>query len=298
MRPSRPRGFTLLEVLLAIALSTVLLALLANGISMYLLRVDGSRGTVEQAQLARGVLRAIADDIRSVAVIYEQDISSAEATAESQALFDVDEADAAPPGGGSGGGGGDDSGSGMGDTGTTDALARPYAGVSGDAQSLQVDVRRIRPAFLISADTPDQPLTVSYDSPYLTTVRYHLQPEGLVREQLPRDRRIFEENQGRDEAWLATRRVLAAEVEDLRFRYHDGEQILDYWDIDEQSGALPVAVQVTLGFRVAAAGETTEDEAANAPLAYYSLTIPMPPPLEDAAAAAGGEDSSMMGAMP
>ncbi|TWT67010.1 hypothetical protein Pla123a_44390 [Posidoniimonas polymericola] len=266
------KGFTLLEVLLAIALSTVLLALLASGINIYLIRVDASRSTVEQAQLARGVLKAISDDLRNVAVVYEQDTTSAEAVAQAQALFDVDEADADVSQ--------DDLESMAGDAG--DAVSeRAYVGIAGDSVSVQADINRVRPAFSFLAESPEQPLLMSYESPGINTVRYYLTAEGLVREELPRDRRLFEEQQGRDEAWQLNRRVLAAEATELLIRYHDGEQSVDQWDIDEREGVLPVAVQITIGLNSTAEAETEQD-AQQAEVTYYTLTIPMPPPLEEA----------------
>src|SRR5438552_2139751 len=52
---SRP-GFTLFELILAIGLSSALLALIGTAINLYLVRVDASRSRVEEAQLARTVL--------------------------------------------------------------------------------------------------------------------------------------------------------------------------------------------------------------------------------------------------
>lgn len=284
MTTRRP-GFTLLEVLLAVALSTVLLALLASGINVYLLRVDTSRDTVEQAQLARGVLKSIADDLRNVATIYEQDITSAEAVAQSQALFDVDQADAEISEEDLDSMAADASGS------TAD---RAYVGLTGDAVSIQADILRVRPSFSFMADSPDQPLLLSYESPGINTVRYYLSAEGLIREQLPRDRRLFEEQQGRDEAWQLNRRVLAAEAAELLIRYHDGEQIVDLWDIDEREGALPAAVQITIGLRWSDAAEDDQD-LQQAAITYYTLTIPMPGALDAEAAEEDSADTSSTG---
>ena len=60
----RNRGFTLLEIVLAIGLSGAVIGLLTTAIDQYLVRVDASRSQVESAQLARTLLSLIADDIR------------------------------------------------------------------------------------------------------------------------------------------------------------------------------------------------------------------------------------------
>lgn len=58
-------GFSLLEVVLAIALCGAVMALLTTAIDLYLVRVDTSRTQVETSQLARALLNEIADDLRA-----------------------------------------------------------------------------------------------------------------------------------------------------------------------------------------------------------------------------------------
>ncbi len=59
------RGFTLLEMVLAIGLAGAVLGLLMTAIDLYLVRVDTSRTQVETAQLARTLLNHIANDIHA-----------------------------------------------------------------------------------------------------------------------------------------------------------------------------------------------------------------------------------------
>ena len=61
----RNRGFTLLEVVLAIGLAGAVLGLLTTAIDLYLVRVDTSRTQVETAQLARSLLNNIASDLQA-----------------------------------------------------------------------------------------------------------------------------------------------------------------------------------------------------------------------------------------
>ena len=46
------RAFTLMEIVLAIGLTSVVMYLLMTAVELYMLRVDSSRGRVESAQLA------------------------------------------------------------------------------------------------------------------------------------------------------------------------------------------------------------------------------------------------------
>ena len=98
----RRSGFTLFELILAIALSVTLVALIGTAINLYLARVDGSRTQVEEAQLARSILAMIADDVRATAIYQPQDTSALAAMAASGA-FDVDSLDEQSGGGGGGG---------------------------------------------------------------------------------------------------------------------------------------------------------------------------------------------------
>jgi len=86
-------GFTLFEVILAIALSAALLSVIGAAINMYLVRVDASRTRVEEAQLARSVLAMIADDIRATSIYQPQDTSTI-AELMAKMTFDVDDIDA------------------------------------------------------------------------------------------------------------------------------------------------------------------------------------------------------------
>ncbi len=61
----RNRGFTLMEIVLAIGLSGAVLGLLTMSINLYLLRVDASRSQVETAQLARTLLNLLANDLQA-----------------------------------------------------------------------------------------------------------------------------------------------------------------------------------------------------------------------------------------
>jgi len=61
-------GFSILEVLLAMALSTALLAGLFSALSLFMRSFDSGRTNVEQAQLARAMLRQISGDLRSAVV--------------------------------------------------------------------------------------------------------------------------------------------------------------------------------------------------------------------------------------
>lgn len=90
---AREGGFTLMEIVLAIALTSVVMYLLMTAVELYMIRVDSSRGRVESAQLARTILDQMAADL---------------------AAMRLDPPEAAAAGGALSGGGGQSAGSGQG----------------------------------------------------------------------------------------------------------------------------------------------------------------------------------------
>jgi hypothetical protein len=103
-RPTRRTAFTLFEMVLAVALSVALVALIGTAIDLYLTQVDNSRTEVEEAQLARSILAMIADDIRAATIYKPQDTSAIAQLLANSASFDVDSIDDERRGGSGGGG--------------------------------------------------------------------------------------------------------------------------------------------------------------------------------------------------
>lgn len=282
----RRGGFTLLEVVLALALSVGLLALVGLAISLHSARMADSHAAIEQAQLVRGVLRIITRDLQNVALGYQQDISGVEAAAAGSTTFNVDEADT-----------------------STDALAeeeaeetapsRAAVGLYGDGLSLQLDVNSTQPEWSASSDTP---LPQQRFRGGVMQVRYLMQPgengsPTIVRQQVPRDIALWQAQQGLVEAWETSTRYLASEVVGLAIRYWDGEQYIDTWDMTEQQGALPVAVEVDLTIIDATRKTTSESAAADQPTRVYRVSVTLPTaPASAASGAVSGESTGSSGA--
>jgi type II secretory pathway pseudopilin PulG len=278
----RRSGFTLLEVVLALALSVGLLALVGLAISLHSARMADSHAAIEQAQLVRGVLRIITRDLQNVALGYQQDLTAIEAAAAASTTFNVDEADT-----------------------TTDELAEEEAeettpsrtamGLYGDGLSLQLDVNSTQPEWVASLDStlPQQRFRGG-----VMQVRYLMQAgengsPTLVRQQVPRDIALWQAQQGLVDAWETSTRYLAPEVIGLAIRYWDGEQYIDTWNMTEQEGALPVAVEVDLTIVDATRKTTSESAAADQPTRVYRMSVTLPAaPVSSAAASSASSSSS------
>jgi len=68
---------------------------------------------------------------------------------------------------------------------------------------------------------------------------------GLVRQEIPYSPRVFAEQSGNSGVLDANQKVLAPEVVQIAFRYYDGSQVTDDWNMEEQK-KLPLAVEVRL----------------------------------------------------
>ncbi len=275
------RAFTLLEVILSLALIVVATALIGTLMQLFA-RNFASRGDdIRREQLARALLSQIADDIRGVVMPQEYDSSVLEQ------LMGVSggaaAAGAAPTGGGSGLA---SEATSTAPTVTDDPLAETVTtslppGIYGDQYSLMVDVSRIpRPdeyvlqqATLVDSfltDVPGDMKTVTYyvqqptnmgieDSlsmfagPNNQTVAYSA---GLVRRQLDRGVTAYAEEMGDTQRLQQTGDLLAPEVVALEFAYFDGVDWLFDWDSSTQS--LPWLIEITLAMQTATASETAQ----------------------------------------
>lgn len=74
----RVDGFSLLEVILALALSVLVISAVMTAIYLHLNVLDKRRGKIERAQLARNLLSTIASDIRSAVQYKPVDVSQLE----------------------------------------------------------------------------------------------------------------------------------------------------------------------------------------------------------------------------
>ncbi len=90
-------GYTLLELMLALTLAGFVLAAIGMAIDLHLRALDSRRTNVEEAEVARAVLRRMADDLRSAVAYTTIDFSSLEDLAIGVVPddFDIDDLDGA-----------------------------------------------------------------------------------------------------------------------------------------------------------------------------------------------------------
>jgi prepilin-type N-terminal cleavage/methylation domain-containing protein len=317
-------GFTLFELILAVALGATLLALIGTAINLYLMRVDADRTRVEEAQLARSVLAMIADDIRGATVYQRQDTEAIAQLMAAGTPFDVDSIDQAREAmagagatggtgstasltGGSGGSSGSSASGGsssFGGMSSEESDETMPLGLNGAVDELYVDVTRLpRQEELFATQTgyTNAPSAASGTNPGgmgasmtatavnppadLKTVHYFIRQGnvvapgsaavtglapaaqasagGLVRQEVSRRERQFAEQTG--SCALGAGEVLVApEATQIQFRYYDGTQLIDTWDMKERK-QLPLAIEVSVWLRSARAA-TAENTGPNDPV--------------------------------
>lgn len=112
---------------------------------------------------------------------------------------------------------------------------------------------------------------------------------GLVRQEIPRAARLFAEQTGGSAVIESGQVLIAPEVLQIQFRYFDGEQIVDTWDMAEEQ-ALPLAVEVTVWLAPAnKVGDRTYDPQALLSMAReYRQTVFLPMAELSQSGASGG----------
>ncbi|MCA9022665.1 MAG: prepilin-type N-terminal cleavage/methylation domain-containing protein, partial [Planctomycetaceae bacterium] len=275
----KPAGFTLLEVILAIGLTSLLLAAIYSALDLYWKYTTIGHQQVERAQIARAVFQKITHDLHSVT--YQQKIAEEEdASSSSGEDEEVVEIQVTSP---------------------DDAYTAGNIGVYGDAQSLVLHTSRpARPALLISQNSSNGSSASSQSD--LLSVSYFLAvagseglqgavgdrfrdaagtakgTQGLAR--LEGDRLAMSKaDESADLEQLAQQsQLLAPEISSLQFQYFDGTDWLEAWDSIEY-GTVPQAVKVTIAFQNEGENQgvmNTVNEKINGYENTFSMVIALP----------------------
>lgn len=258
------RGFTLLEVVLAIGLAGTVVALLATALDLYLMRVDANRSRVEAAQLARALLTQIADDVRAARYWSP---SSRRGGGRGGGGFSG--GGSGPSGGDSGSSDGSNSSGSSGTSATDTESAAQVLGIFGTATELRIDrgarwqwertSREIDPTAEASADELPQTVVYFFNKGD-TLLAERLAALGVLADPaLPGYAGLYRRQSGTS-AWTykntatgvslsATAQeaaeLVAPEVLELEFAYFDGTQMVEEWD-SAQRGRLPRGVEIRL----------------------------------------------------
>ncbi len=305
------RGLTLLELMLALSLSTVILVVVGMAIDLNLRALDSRRTVVEDAQLARALLTLIANDLRGAIEKSSVDFSSVAALASDSIPegMDLEGIDLE---------GLEDAAGAMGlDTSALNDVAStpsediassttppPEPGLYGNQYELLVDTSRLPRVDqfqrMLSADSqlklddiPSDVKTVAYY--VVTATSGGLTPPtqlngaedtpqyGLARRVLDRAVTLRASESSSANSLQQSAEIIAPEVVGIEFQYFDGAEWQTEWDSSEQGG-LPVAVRILLAINSVQANASQTDLSTlgtsfsnvETPHLIYSLVVRIP----------------------
>lgn len=278
------RGFTLLELILALALSVVIMSAIATSIFVCVSTLTEQQKEIENKQVARNVVAMVSNDLRAALQYKPADVSGLENLALSQAMTAgmglTDPADGAAAGGGT-----PEDGAAPGDSGATTPPATTAAPDStggteamdpedcvscrptmiGTTEVLMVDISRL------PRIDEYNPLVAMRNDPALPSdvkgITYFIaEPNGQGTTGSRRDRMFTDEVEQMgglyrrqiDRAVAAYAgeetaisnvdnytNLIAPEVAELSFRYFDGNDWQDAWDSVEMD-RFPMAIEIVL----------------------------------------------------
>ncbi|MFN7447087.1 MAG: prepilin-type N-terminal cleavage/methylation domain-containing protein [Pirellula sp.] len=268
-------GFTLLELMLSLALTAVVTVLIGSLVQNYLINQAVGRERVRQAQLSRSILNMIAEDIRTTVRYQPFDTKGLTELLSGGGAAGGAGAGGTQPGGSGGGaasaGGAPPSG-GAGDTTDMDSgVAALPPGLYGTSTSIEIDISRLPRPDEYYGQASD-PVTGSLGdlATDIKTVGYYVQAlrtdgiqdplgslkpidgtnstsqgvGGLVRRSVDRAITQYAYQQSQSDALMRTGQLLAPEVIAIEFQYFDGAMWQTEWDSSTQG--LPRVVKITI----------------------------------------------------
>lgn len=264
-------GFTLLELMLSLALTAVVTVLIGSLVQNYLINQAVGRERVRQAQLSRSILNMIAEDIRTTVRYQPFDTKGLTELLSGGGGGAGGGAGGAQPGG-AGGGAAPAGGAGTGESADMDSgVAALPPGLYGTSTSIEIDVSRLPRPDEYYGQASD-PVTGSLGdlATDIKTVGYYVQAlrtdgiqdplgslkpidgtnstsqgtGGLVRRSVDRAITQYAYQQSQSDALMRTGQLLAPEVIAIEFQYFDGAMWQTEWDSSTQG--LPRVVKITI----------------------------------------------------
>lgn len=261
----RADGYTLLELLLSLAISVVIIGLIGTAIQLYLISLTQLQSKIERKQIARGLAQMISNDLRAGVQYKAADYGDLENLVQTQELaldggiaellaLEAEATGAAPT-----------------ETAPIEEDAEPEPIIDeetaafrpalfGDERSLALDISRLpridQYNSIIAGDNPGEqtPSDVKTLAYFFSNANPSNNGEvqfssvasgGLYRRQV--DRAVA--SHAGDSGLVATpdgnSELVASEVADIRFRYFDGENWQSQWD-SEENGGFPTAIEFIL----------------------------------------------------
>lgn len=248
-------GYTLLELLLALALSIVVVSVIAMAIQIYLVSLTKQQVLIERKQVARAVTTMIGKDLRAAIQYKAADYSGLENILQTQMLLqqpppETDDAAATE----------EEEPEDSGIINEDEVSFRPA--MIGTDRVIMMDISRLprldqyNPMIASAAEqmmsSPSDVKSLAYffssqDGGVESQIEYTeaRAPGGLYRREVDRAVAEFTQDFGIVSSPDAFSKLIAHEVAEVQFRYFDGETWQTSWD-SEEDGGFPSAIEVTV----------------------------------------------------
>ena len=251
------RGFTLLELILALSLTVVVMTLIFGAINAYVFQVTKQQARIERELVSRSVLKIMANDIRAALESRPIQYNGINAFLESATLnkraasgeLRLEDAGAAAA-----------AAKLAADKKSKDQRERANSfrpRFSGSSRTITFDLRRpanisrLNPSNASvdweqrSAVSNIRSVSYFYSSPSEGTTSGSPVSGGMYRRDVPRRTSQLSEPPDPSGNLAESSELLAAEVAEIGFRYFDGRDWLDAWD-SASSQTFPAAVEISL----------------------------------------------------
>lgn len=285
-------GFTLIEVLVAVAMALLLMTAVYSAIDMHWRYKSAGQMELQRGQVARAVYAQLSMDIRSV--------QFAAPDPEEAAELEDDEADTD-----------DEDGEDLADIDADDLLQTESLGVFGTSTRLTLHVNKPVPprsfnrvgaddeendlvlmeseqrsvtwflADLGGGDLEGQAAARFVDDPAMIAAGLVDNdsaldgPLGLSRSEVDRLSGDIDAPAETDSSLADVAEFLAPEINSLVFRYFDGVDWQDEWD-SEALGAIPTAIEITIGFVPPSPDDILQATASDAIPTSYRFVVALP----------------------
>lgn len=238
------KGYTLLELILALSLSLVVVLGIAQATRLYLVALPRQQALIERKQIARGVGEMIGNDLRAAIQYKAQDYSGLETLVRTQLLLQQAASEKKP---------------GPRDSVIDESNVAFRPTLLGDENHLLVDVSRLprmdqyNPMIASKFDrvqTPSDIKSIAYFVSQQSTKNSSPSPGnsnqgGLYRRSIDRAVANYRGDTGLIGAPDQFSQLIASEIIDLKFSYFDGESWTQSWNSQKQSG-FPTAIEIKI----------------------------------------------------
>ena len=248
---SKRRGYSLLELILAMGLMVVVMSAIAGAINLYMVQLGKQQARVERELISRNALMMIGNDIRAAVQYKAADYGGLNTLLKTQALMIAAETDEEP----------DEVLEEEGDAVFDEEEVSFRPTMLGTSNAIMLDISRLprldqyNPLRNKASERDSTTSDIKSVAYFFSSRSGGYDPKivrreneikgGMYRREIDRAVANFRRDESLQESPDDYVELVAPEVAEIGFRYFDGQDWSDSWD-SEENGGYPTAVEVTI----------------------------------------------------